>query len=260
MDTLKETYSNATALFTACPAPVTDHAADIKSLIWGRWFPYELCLEDKDDWETWFKYLIEENWDRAEKLYSSIDLVTDPTKSFSKTTTTTGTITDTDTLKIEDSEEEAHATSGYNNGNTEGTTTAGITSTTEFSPASRTTVKHSDTPQSAVANITDGYLSDVTITTGSGKDTTVVTPTGTDTSTGETRSNYLDATSRNASKTSQHSGGNEREHDLTVEENGYTEAQAELVLKYRETLGNIKREVADMFKDAFVLWLGGEAY
>lgn len=260
MATLKEWYSNSTALFTVCPAPATDHAADIKKLIWGRWFPYTCSLEDQDDWEEWFKYLIEENWDRAEQLYSSIDLVTDPTKSFSKTVTTTGTITDTDTLRIEDNEEEANATSGYNNSNTEGSTTAGITSTTEFSPASSSTVKHSDTPQSAVSNLTDGYLSDVTITTGSGKDTTTVTPSGTDTSIGESLNNYLDARSRNATKSSQHSGSIEKAHDMTVTEEGYTEAQAELVLKYRETLGNIKREVADMFKDAFVLTLGGVAY
>lgn len=244
MAKLKEWYNNSTALFTACPAPATDHAADIKSLIYNRWRPYECSIEDQDDWEAWFKYLIEENWARAEQLYSSIDMIEDPTKNFSKTVTTTGTITDT--------EEAATATSGYNNSNTEGSTTAGITSTTEFSPASSSTVKHSDTPQSAVANLTDGYLSDVTITTGSGKDTTTVTPSGTDTSAGETRSNYLDANSSNRE--------NVKDHDLTVTEEGYTEAQAELILKYRETLGNIKREVADMFKDAFVLWLGGEAY
>ena len=260
MAKLKEWYNNSTALFTACTAPDTEHAADIKSLIYNRWRPYECSIEDQDDWEAWFSYLIEENWARAEQLYSSIDMVEDPTKNFSKTVTTTGTITDTDSLRIEDNEEEANATSGYNNSNTEGTTTAGITSTTTFNPASSSTVKHSDTPQSAVANLTDGYLSDVTITTGSGSDTTTVTPSGTDTSTGESLNNYLDARSRNASKTSQHSGSIEKSHNMLVTEEGYTEAQAELILKYRETLGNIKREVADMFKDAFVLWLGGEAY
>lgn len=241
MATLKELYSNSTALFTACPPPAgSEHAADIEKLIWGRWFPYETSLEDQDDWEEWFKYLIEENWDRAEALFNSLSMVTDPTKSFSKTTTTEGTITDTDTLRVEDSEEEAHATSGYNNGNT----------AAHSEGSGNGTQKFSDTPQSAVANLTDGYLTNVT-----------KNETGDETdSTGESRSNYLDAMSRNASKTSQHSGGNERAHDLTVTENGYNEAQAELVIKYRETLSNIKREIADLFKDAFVLTLGGVAY
>lgn len=260
MAILKEWYNNQTALFTACPAPATDHASSIKSLIWGRWFLYDTSLEDKDDWETWFKYLIEENWDRAEKLLDSADLLTDPGKSFYRKKTTTGTITDTDTLKIELDSEEAHATSGYNNANNEATSTPGVVTTVQESPGKTTITKSSDTPQSAVSNLTDGYMSAVSRTDESGSSSTVTTPTGSDSSEAQTRSNYLDATSANRKDTTQHSGSIEKAHDLTEEEEGYTEAQAELILKYRETLSNIKREVADMFKDAFVLTLGGEAY
>ena len=120
MATLKETYSNSTALFTACPPPASPNLATIESLIWGRWAPYELCIDDKDAWEEWFKYLIVENWGRAEALFKSADLIEDPLKSFWKSTDTTGTIADTDTIRIENNREEAHATSGYNNSNNEG--------------------------------------------------------------------------------------------------------------------------------------------
>lgn len=272
MATLKEWYSTSNALFTAVPAPATDHADVIKSLIYKRWAPYDCCLEDQDAWESWFDYLIEENWDRAEKLLESADLITDPLKDFSRTQTTTGTITDNDTLKIEHDEERADARSGYNNTNSESSTesdssaTAGISTTVQETPGKITTVKVSDTPQSATTNLTDGYLSGVTQTSESGTASTVTTPTGSDTgheegaAAGETRSNYLDAESMNATKTEQHSGSLEKVHNLTIKDEGYNQAQAELVLKYRDTLTAIKKEVAELFKDAFILWLGGEAY
>ena len=260
MATLKETYSNSTALFTACPPPASPNLATIESLIWGRWAPYELCIEDKDTWEEWFKYLIVENWGRAEALFQSADLIDEPLKSFWRSTDTTGTITDTDTIRIQNNSEEAHATSGYNNSNNEATSTPGVVTTVNESPGKTTITKTSDTPQSAVTNLTDGYLSNVSRTDESGSSSTTTTPSGSDSSEAETRSNYLDATSMNREDVSQHSGSIEKSHNLNVSEEGSNVSQAELVLKYRETLANIRREVADLFKDAFVLTLGGEAY
>lgn len=260
MATLKETYSNATALFTACPPPATPNISTIESLIWGRWAPYELCIDDQDAWEEWFKYLIVENWGRAEALFKSAELIDEPLKSFWKSTDTTGTITDTDTIRIENNREEAHATSGYNNSNNEASSTPGVVTTEAVTPGKITVTKTSDTPQSAVSNLTDGYMSGVQRTEESGSESRTTTPTGHDESQAETRSNYLDATSSNSSDTSQHSGSIEKSHNLNVSEEGSNVSQAELVLKYRETLANIRREVADLFKDAFVLTLGGEAY
>ena len=216
---LKEAYNSASALFTGITPPTSEYTEEIEQLVYSRWRNNDLInVETEDDlteWHEWFEFITLTAWDIADKLLTSADLITDPLKTYSrsstsngtnngqtsstntgsgsttdssstsgtvtldKDTTTTGSGSLTDTLKVETDGESADATSGYNNSNTEGTTAQ--------------TVKESDTPQSAVANLTAGYLSKVTQTDG--------------TSTGESASNYLDASSHNKSETVQHSGG-----------------------------------------------------
>ena len=265
---LIEAYANATALFTGITLPEAEHTEQIKSLIFGRWAPYDLCMDDKDEWHAWFQYLCTQNWTLADRILASADLIEDPLKTFHKQTVTDGEVQTTDTLKIEDDVEGASATSGYNNTNSKttdeanGTQTAGIHTTTVENPGKTTTTKVSDTPQSAVSNLTSGYLSNVTQVSEAGSNTTTVTPTGTDSNhaesetNGESRSNYLDANSNNSHKTSQHSGGVKTEDDTTVTEDGFNGNLSELLKTYRETLENMNRKVADMWNEAFVLVLG----
>lgn len=261
---LKEAYNSASALFTGITPPTSEYTEEIEQLVYSRWRNNDLVnVETEDDlaeWREWFEFITLTAWDVADKLLTSADLITDPLKTYSRTSTTSGTNTGTtsetntgsgsetdsktgsvtDTLKIETDGESADATSGYNNSNLDNTT------------------KESDTPQSAVSNLTDGYLSKVTKADS------------------ENASNYLDASSHNKSETVQHSGGQSTTESGTVTtsdsrtrsgsesyadshtttESGYTVSQADLVKQYRETITNIRREVADLWHECFNLWYG----
>lgn len=301
---LKEVYESSTALFTGITTPASDFTDEIKNLVYNRWRNNDLINVDTTDditeWREWFEFITLTAWDVADKLLTSAALITDPLKTFSRTSQTSGTNTGqtsttntgsgsttdsssssgsvtldkdttsstsgslTDTLKVETDGESADATSGYNNTNAEGSTGQ--------------TVKESDTPQSAVANLTAGYLSKVTQTEGTAES--------------ETASNYLDASSHNKSETVQHSGGQSTTEtgsgtedstttdsrttsgtststdtrtiagtesfadSHTTTESGYMVSQAELVKQYRETITNVRREVADLWHECFDLWYG----
>ena len=259
---LKDAYSTAASLFSGITLPASDYTEEIEHLVYERWRLNELVEEDLDEWHRFFEFVTLENWDVADKLLTSASLITDPLKSFSTTSTTEGSNNTTDTLKIQHDRESADATSGYNNsnatGSTDGTQTAGQDSSSTTTPARVTTVKESDTPQSSATNINNGYLSKISQTAESGTETSATTTSGTDTqhaeNASETKSNYLDASSHNASETEQHSGGTESEDSHTTTASGYQVSQAELVMQYRETIRNIKRQVADLWSDAFILF------
>ena len=261
MTILKDAYGTAASLFSGITLPESDYTTEIERLVYERWRLNELTDDDLDEWHRWFTEVTLENWDIADKLLTSASLITDPLKSFSTTTTTEGSDTLTDTLKIERDRESADATSGYNNTNTSGSSdgsqTAGQGSSTTTTPGKVTTYKESDTPQSSTTNINNGYLSKITQTSESGSEVNATTTSGTDTqhseSESESKNNYLDASSHNANETEQHSGGTTKEDSHTTTASGYSVSQAELVMQYRETIRNIRRQVADLWSEAFVL-------
>lgn len=227
---LKDAYASATALFTGITLPASEYNEEIKSLVYARWKYNLLCLEDKTLWHEYFKFKTNEVWDMAVKLMKSAGLITDPLRDYYKKTDRDGSNDKTDSLQIITDRESADATSGYNN-----TDTIGSGSSGELT-------KNSDTPQSRVSNLTDGYLSSVSKTEGESS------------STGETGSNYLDASSHNSKDTVQHSGGDSTEYEEHITEQGYNETQAELVLKYREAIANVKDQVTALWAECFDLF------
>lgn len=227
---LKDAYASANALFTGITLPSSSYNDEIKYLVYARWKYNLLCMEDKTLWHEFFELKTREVWDVAVKLMKSADLITDPLRDFYKHRESSGNDTRTDTLKIVTDRESADATSGYNNTDTIGSGTSGEL------------VKNSDTPQSKVSNLTDGYLSSVSKSEGESS------------STGETGSNYLDASSHNSKDTVQHSGGDSTDHSDNSDEYGYNETQAELVLKYREAIANVKDQVTALWAECFDLF------
>lgn len=223
---LKDAYASSTALFLGVTLPSSSYNDEIKYLVYNRWKYNLLIMEDKDLWHDFFEFKTREVWDMAVKLMKSAELIVDPSKQWYKKSDKNGSNTLTDTLQIVTDRESADATSGYNNTSTEGSGTTGELT------------KHSDTPQSSVNNLTSGYLSDATKTDGES------------TSTGETGSNYLDASSHNSNDTVTHSGGNENSYEDHLEEYGYND-QADMLLKYRETIKNIKEEVSNLWAECF---------
>lgn len=248
MSLLKDYYATPTALFTGITLPTSDYNTDIESAIYGRWRLNELCMDDLTEWRIWFQFLCDERWPIAVKLMESAALIQDPIKTMNLSTGTTGSSSLTDTLRIDREGESADATSGYNNEESE----SGSNSSSTDTPGVVSTVKTSDTPQSAVNPITNGYLSGVTETSQSGSDTSSAESSAT----GSNNRNYLDASSHNHNDSEQHSGGNSTEYGSTVTQEGFSGNQAQLLLEYRKTLTNIRRQVADLFSDAFSLIYG----
>lgn len=281
MELIKDLYEDAAALFENITLPESELNEEIEDAVYRRWRLYAPVLEDTDEWESWFQEVCSENWPIAIALMNSAALIENPLHTMGLTTVTEGTDDLTDTLKVDRTREAADATSGYDNSTSESesssTDTPGVvttvtdqlgqTNTTTDTPGVTTTVKHSDTPQSAVTNLTDGYLSGVDQTSqsgfntsavvGSGTNTTTTTPTGSDTTEGSaegsTARNYLDASSHNSTESEEHSGGTGREYGSTVTQTGFSGNQAQLLLEYRKTLSNIRRQVANLFHEAFLL-------
>lgn len=291
--TLEESYSQ-TELFSGLDYPTGDDNAVIQKVIYEHYRTYKITLKNKTSWKLKYFYpRLLEIMPMFNKLYETADMIVQPltnrnyeiTKTFSETENTLGSKdSSTDT-------ERADATSGYNNldystsrdisdtENKTNTTTNTETDTTNVdveetvTGSNSNTKKYSDTPQGRVANLTDGYLTNVTIDNGGNSETT---DTSSDTSssksgsksengqttsssdideTGENRENFLTANSSNgtSSLTEQTTKANTLTNSSSETIVGYDNTDvAKLLSDYRETIIDINTKLVNALADLFL--------
>lgn len=227
--TLKQTRYSTPSLLFNFDYGVFTHASDIEKLIVARYGPYEICMEDEVEWHDWFKYLTYENMAIADALYESMSLIVNPLNTTDVTTTghTDGT------EHTESTTESANATSGYSHDTNE--------SEDHATSHSDGTNKVLDTPQGRINNLNDGYLTSANITgANAGSD-----------GTGKVKNDrsYLDANSANGNANTDKQNGSDSNETRV----GFEGAnQAEILKNYRETLTNIKRQITDLWAEAFI--------
>ena len=275
-----------TELFDGLDYDKGDNEEVIEKVIYEHFRTYQISSKSPVKWKNLFFYpRLLEIMPMFNKLYASADLIVEPltnrnytiSKTFSETESTSGSKDATSEI------EKADATSGYNNSNfsnskdyydTENKSnstseTIGVDTSETVSGTNSNTKKFSDTPQGAVANLTDGYLTNVTLdsasnsegTTGSSDTESSKSETAENTSssesseTGENRENFLTANSGNSSKTDTETTSKENSISNSSEETiiGYDNTDvAKLLADYRDTIININQKLIEAIADLFI--------
>ena len=262
---LQEAFSAQAELFDGLDYDRGEDEETIEKVIYEHYRTYQICAKSPLKWKQYFFYpRLLEIMPKFNKLYATADLIIAPltnrnytiTKEFTETESTTGTKDSTSAV------EKADATSGYNNSNfsrTNGETVNVETGETSEGTNSNTK-KFSDTPQGAVTNLSNGYLTNVTLDNG-GNEETVSGTSATEkagTETNENRENFLTANSGNSNRTDNESTSkeNEIEHSATETIVGYDNTDvSKLLADYRNTIININEmlinEIADLFLQVY---------
>lgn len=237
--------------------PYGSSKATIESMIYNHFASYRLSRLDKTKWKTlYFAPRMNEIMPKFNKLYASADLIISPLQnmnwteghSYSDTIGRDDVLTNnlSEVINASSDTSATNATSGYTNGNS---------SSTESSTSDNTN-KYSDTPQGAVANLEDGYLSNVTI-----NEDTKTSSMG-----GSTNSSYVDSNSATGASESESTKTNTgtatrdidetRSGSRTITHTGlFNGSPAKLMEEYRRTIIDINsmllNELASMFLQVY---------
>lgn len=234
----------------------------VENMIYNHFASYRLCRLDKTKWKTlYFAPRMNEIMPKYIKLYASADLITQPlrnvdltiTRDLDESKSDSGTIDGTTTNNLTENVQSTNANSGYTNGNS--STTESNTGDTAKAHLN----KFSDTPQGAVTNLTNGYLTNVT----QDEDTDQITSTGA--TEGSTNSSYVDSTNATNEKTNtgtvtrdvDTTSTGSRGLDETVTQVGINTrySAGKLLEEYRNTIININtmliKELADLFMQVY---------
>lgn len=262
---------------------------EIESIIYNHYLSYQICVKSPVKWKRYYLApRMNEIMRKYNKLYETADMIVEPltnrnytiTKEFTETENTTGSKDSTSEI------EKADATSGYNNSNFTNTKessdsenrsntaseTIGVETSETVTGSNSNSKKFSDTPQGAVTNLTNGYLTNVTLDDGSNSESTSgssdtsnsksesgeTTSSSEATDTGENRENFLTANSGSSNKTDSETTSKENSisHESFEEIKGYDNMDAAKLLEdYRRTIIDINtmliNDLADLFMQVY---------
>lgn len=234
----------------------------VESMIYNHFASYRLCRRDKSKWKTlYFAPRMNEIMPKFVKLYASADMIIQPlqnvnlqtTRDLNETKQDSGTADSTTTNNLEQNVQTTNANSGYTNGNSSTTeSNTGDTSKAHLN-------KYSDTPQGAVTNLSNGYLTNVT----QDEDTDQITNTGS--TEGSTNSSYVDSTNATNKQTdtgtvtremdTTNSGSREVDETVSLVGMNTRYSAGKLMEEYRNTIIDINtmliNELTDMFMQVY---------